>query len=93
MIMKYNVLLHRFNKFRLANSAAKSMMTVFDSLASSPIFNFAAMKVFTSDGTLVNMLAASLAGLDATAQIVLRETVSFITVYVTVHPKLLVETC
>jgi hypothetical protein len=89
---KYNVLLHRFNKFPFANYAAKSTMPAIDSLASSPIFSFAAMKVFTNDGTLVNLSAASLAGIDATSQLVLRETVSFVTVSVTFQPKLLAET-
>jgi hypothetical protein len=86
------VLLNRFKKFPLANSAAKSMMTAFDSLASSPILSFAAMKVFTTDDTLVNLSAASLAVLDTTAQIVLQETVSFVTVSVIVHPEMLEET-
>jgi hypothetical protein len=88
----YNMQLHRFNKCPLANSAVKSMMTAIDSLASSPLFSFAAMKVFTADGTLVNLSAASLARLKAVAQLVLQETVSFITVSVIVHPKLLEET-
>jgi hypothetical protein len=90
---KYNVMLHRFNKFHLANSAAKSTMTAFDSLALSPLFSFAAMEVFTADGTLVNLSTASLVGPDAAAQLVLREMVSFVTVSVIVHPKLLAETC
>jgi hypothetical protein len=85
---KYNVLLHRFPIFPLANSAAKSMMMAFYSLASSPILSFAAMKVFTAVSTLVNLSATLLAGLNAAAQLLLGETVSFITVSVTVHPKL-----
>jgi hypothetical protein len=68
------------------------MMMEFYRLSSSPIFSFAAMKVFTADGTLANLSATSFAGLDAAAQLVLGETVSFVTVSVTVHPKLFAET-
>jgi hypothetical protein len=62
------------------------MMTAFGSLSSSPMFSLAAMKMFTADSTLVTLSAASLAGIDAAAHIVLRKTVSFVTVSVTVHP-------
>jgi hypothetical protein len=51
------------------------------------------MKVFTADGTLANLSATSFAGLVAADQLVLGETVSFVTVSVTVHPKLFAETC
>jgi hypothetical protein len=79
---KYNVLLHQFNKPPLAKSATKSKM---------PFVHFCRNEYFSADGTLVNLIAAFLANLDADAQITPRETAPFVTVSVTVHPKQLSE--
>jgi hypothetical protein len=42
---KYSVLLYIFNKFLLANYAARSKVTVFDMLESTSLFSFTAMKL------------------------------------------------
>jgi hypothetical protein len=47
-------------------------MTAFDQLDLSPLFNFAAMKIFAEDGTFVNLTTALLSSLDVTAQTTLR---------------------
>jgi hypothetical protein len=84
--MKYNVLLYIFNKFPLANSAARSKMAVFDLLESTPLFSFTAVKIVAATGAEVNLNSDILADLDEAAQVALREQVSFITLSVMVSP-------
>jgi hypothetical protein len=88
---KYDILLHQLNKFPFAKSAVKLKMNAFDRLDSSPLFSFAAIKMFAADDTLLNLTAASPSSLYAAAQITLRETVSIVNIYVIVHPKQLSE--
>jgi hypothetical protein len=87
------MLLYRFNKFLLANSAARSKMVVFDMMESTPLFRFTVMNIFTATETVVNLDSVTLAGLDEAAQVAMCEQVSFITLSVMVHPDKVFSGC